>query len=44
MPESTRSASFRWILLVYVFACGVTWLVMAAYPVGSVRGLVSATD
>ena len=37
----SRSASFGWILLVYVVACGVTWLVMAAFPAAPVRGLVA---
>jgi steroid 5-alpha reductase family enzyme len=41
MPEPTRSASLRWILLVYVVACAVTWLVMAAFPARSVAGLAA---
>jgi steroid 5-alpha reductase family enzyme len=41
MPERTRAASFRWILLVYAVACAITWLVMAAFPDGSVRGLAA---
>jgi len=39
MPERSRSSSFLWILAIYAVACGVTWLVMAAYPAGSVAGL-----
>jgi steroid 5-alpha reductase family enzyme len=39
MNEPTRSASLRWILLVYVVACGVTWGVMAAFPAASIAGL-----
>jgi steroid 5-alpha reductase family enzyme len=41
MPEPTRSASLRWILLVYVVACAITWLVMAAFPARSVAGLAA---
>ena len=37
----SRAASLRWILLVYLVACGVTWAVMAALPQGSVRGLAA---
>jgi steroid 5-alpha reductase family enzyme len=41
MPHAhSRSASFGWILLVYVVACGVTWLVIAAFPDAPMRGLV----
>lgn len=41
MPEPTRLASLRSVLVVYVVACGVTWLVMAAFPAGSVSGLAA---
>src|SRR5688572_17034701 len=41
MPDPTRAASLRWILLVYAVACAVTWLVMAAFPDGSVAGLAA---
>lgn len=37
----SRATSFRWILLVYLAACLVAWLVMAASPAGSVRGLAA---
>jgi steroid 5-alpha reductase family enzyme len=39
MNEPNRAAALRWILLVYVVACAVTWIVMALTP-GSVQGLV----
>ena len=37
----SRATSFRWILLVYLVACAVAWLVMAAFPVASVGGLAA---
>jgi steroid 5-alpha reductase family enzyme len=37
----SRSASFRWIALVYAVACAVAWLVMSAFPTGSPSGLAS---
>jgi steroid 5-alpha reductase family enzyme len=37
----SRSASFRWILLIYAIACSVTWGVMAAFPEASVSGLAA---
>jgi steroid 5-alpha reductase family enzyme len=37
----SRAASFRWILLVYLAACTVTWLVMASFPAGSAGGLAA---
>jgi steroid 5-alpha reductase family enzyme len=40
-PAASRSASLGWIVLVYAIACGIAWLVMAASPAGSVRGLVA---
>ena len=36
----SRSAAFGWILLVYVLACSVTWLVIASSGEAPVRGLV----
>jgi steroid 5-alpha reductase family enzyme len=39
MTEPTRSASFRWILIVYAVACALAWGVMSAFPAGSVSGL-----
>jgi steroid 5-alpha reductase family enzyme len=37
----SRARSLRFVLLVYLVACGVTWAVMAALPKGSVHGLVA---
>jgi steroid 5-alpha reductase family enzyme len=41
MPETTRLASLRSVLAVYVVACGMTWGVMSAFPDGSVAGLAA---
>src|SRR5688572_30846650 len=41
MAEPSRAASLLRVLLVYVAACAVAWGVMAAFPAGSVRGLVA---
>jgi steroid 5-alpha reductase family enzyme len=41
MPEPTRFASLRSILVVYAVACGLAWLVMGAFPAGSVPGLAT---
>jgi steroid 5-alpha reductase family enzyme len=41
MAEPSRAASLFRVLLVYVAACAVAWGVMAAFPAGSVRGLVA---
>jgi steroid 5-alpha reductase family enzyme len=40
-PAPSRFESFRWIALVYAVAGVVVWLVMAAFPHGSVRGLAA---
>jgi steroid 5-alpha reductase family enzyme len=41
MPDTSRAASLRWVLVVYAVACAVTWGVMAAFPSGSARGLAA---
>jgi len=38
---SSRSAALGWIALVYLVACSVTWLVMAAFPEASASGLAA---
>jgi steroid 5-alpha reductase family enzyme len=41
MTEPSRAASLRVVLITYVVACAVAWLVMSAFPTGSVSGLAA---
>jgi steroid 5-alpha reductase family enzyme len=41
MVEPSRLASLGVVLVTYVLACAVAWLVMSAFPTGSVAGLAS---